>query len=267
MAKHFALHGVWGVTPFQFTSATSTPLYVFMLAGAYWLTSVAQWWPAVLAFTFGAVSLVAAARFLPKRPVVQLYGLVALVILTPLYAMAETGMEHTLHILLTLAFTLRASRAIAGAYRMDLALILVTPLLVMTRFEGLFLVGICCSFLLLRRSFALAIALLASAVTPVVLYGMLSVSKGGFFLPNSLLLKGTKFSSNLLVSVVSVILHLSYVSCRAPHLFVLIVAIGVLLFATRTAGRWIRERVTLWLALLAIRGAPCVRRCWLGLSL
>ena len=43
MAKHFAQHGVWGVTPFAFTSATSTPLYVLLLSAAYCLAGVADW--------------------------------------------------------------------------------------------------------------------------------------------------------------------------------------------------------------------------------
>jgi hypothetical protein len=252
MAKHFAAHAVWGITPFQFTSATSTPLYVFVLAIAYWLTGPTQWWPVVLAFIFGLASLVVADSLLPKRSAIRLYGLAAMALLTPLYAMAQTGMEHTLHIFLTLAFVLRASRAIAGANRLDWMLILITPLLVMTRFEGLFLVGICVLFLLLRRSVVFALLLSIAAATPVLAYGALSVSKGWFFLPNSLLLKGTKFNSNLLISALSVIFHLYYVLHRAPYLIGIMVAIGIMLYATQAAGRWTQERVALWLALLTI---------------
>jgi hypothetical protein len=248
MAKNFATHGVWGVTPFQFSSATSTPFYVFLLAVVDWFAGAAQWWPISLAFVFGALSILVASRLLPKRPTVQWCGLLALVLLTPLHPMAQTGMEHTLQILFTIAFALRASIAITEAWRTDWMLILIAPCLVMTRFEGLFLVGICALLLLLRRSFTLMALLSAGAAVPVVAYGAVSLSKGWFFLPNSLLLKGTKLSSNILVSALRIGFHVSYVLHRAPYLIGIVIALGAMIYATRTAGTWNRERLLLWIS-------------------
>jgi hypothetical protein len=37
MAKNFALHGVWGITRFGFTSASSSPLWTFFIAVTYLL--------------------------------------------------------------------------------------------------------------------------------------------------------------------------------------------------------------------------------------
>ena len=45
MAKNFAAHAVWGVTPYEFTSAASTPLYVLLLAAGNGITGRLVWLP------------------------------------------------------------------------------------------------------------------------------------------------------------------------------------------------------------------------------
>ena len=117
MAKHFAEHGVWGVTPYAFTSATSTPLYVLLLAAAYRLTAVTEWWPLLLAFLSGASAIVIADRILSPCSQAKLTALLAVVVLTPMATMAHLGMEHTLHIALALLFARRAAAAISNQRR------------------------------------------------------------------------------------------------------------------------------------------------------
>ena len=64
-------------------------------------------------------------------------------------------------------------------------------LVVLARYEGLFLVAAVGLLLVCRRRWKLALTLGMLAVTPVILFGLLSVSKGWYFLPNSLLIKGS----------------------------------------------------------------------------
>lgn len=242
MAKHFAQHGVWGVTPFAFTSATSTPLYVLLLSAAYCLAGVADWWPMLLAFLAGAAAIAVANGMLPKA---KTPALLALVLFTPMATMAHIGMEHTLHCALTLLFAWRASAAISEPRRMDWLLILLTPALVMTRFEGLFLVGICALLLCIRRSFLLAIGILAAAIAPVAAYGMISLANGWFFLPNSLMLKGAKIGLSLLFRPFIVL-------CVAPHLLSILAALAFALWASKASPAWTRSRVLLWVSLLSL---------------
>ena len=58
-----------------------------------------------------------------------------------------------------------------------------------TRYEGLFLVAIACLILAWYRKMGLAIKLGLISVIPLVVFGIYSISKGSYFLPNSVLLK------------------------------------------------------------------------------
>ena len=42
MAKNFALHGVWGITRFGFTSASSSPLWTLLIAVSYVVSASAR---------------------------------------------------------------------------------------------------------------------------------------------------------------------------------------------------------------------------------
>lgn len=252
MAKNFAEHGIWGVTRFGFSSSTSTPFYVLLLSAAYWLTGASAWWPLALACIFGALSIVAAHHILPRVPLLSNSGLLALILLVPLPIIAQTAMEHTLHIFLSLLFVLRASPLIAEKRSMDWLLVAVTPCLVMTRYEGIFLVLGCAALLLLRRSPRVAMLLLLSAAVPIVAYGTISLSKGWFFLPNSLLLKGINIQPISASSMFVVFLHIFVLLRRAPHLLGVIVALAAMLYGTRKARQWSEERILLWLSLVAV---------------
>jgi hypothetical protein len=57
------------------------------------------------------------------------------------------------------------------------------------RYEGLFLIGVAVLLLFYYKQFVNAFLLGGIAMLPLVLFGLYSVSKGGFFLPNSVLIK------------------------------------------------------------------------------
>jgi hypothetical protein len=57
------------------------------------------------------------------------------------------------------------------------------------RYEGLFLIAVVCLILLYHRRLGLAIRLGFISVLPLVVFGVYSVVKGSYFLPNSVLLK------------------------------------------------------------------------------
>ena len=86
MAKNLVTHGVWGVTPNGFTSSSSSPLWVLLLAASYRLFGVNHFVPLALNAIFAVTLLVAADRGLRRldvSPAARTVGLVALVLLTP----------------------------------------------------------------------------------------------------------------------------------------------------------------------------------------
>src|SRR5207244_5808529 len=75
------------------------------------------------------------------------------------------------------------------AFRWALVL---APLVTVARFEGLFVVFVVCVLLFVRGRLLAAVLLGGAALLPVLVYGAVSAANGGFWLPNSVLLKGSR---------------------------------------------------------------------------
>lgn len=212
IAKHTALAQVWGVTRYEFTSSTSSPLWTGLIALLYALFGVHELTPLIVNVLVGTLTIGVAyailAHYIASRRLLSI-ALLAAVFAMPLPTLTLVGMEHVLHGLLSLGFLVLAAQTLAGgtliklnagwrgvaaaapppASRLPLLLVLLAPLLAMTRYEGLFLIFITCVLLLLQRRIAFALILGGAALAPVILYGLWSLANGWFFLPNSILIK------------------------------------------------------------------------------
>jgi len=241
MAKNFALHGVWGVTRYAFTSATSTPFWVLLLSAAYRVFGVSQWTALVMSLTFAVLTLIAADRLLLKSlsTRTRAIGLVAIVLFTPLHVIGLIGMEHSLHALLALIF-LRLSADLVVDHHWRLWLLPVVPAMVMVRYESMFLIAPVVLFLAVQRRWKWSAGLAGLAWLPVILYGALSVSKGWYWLPNSISMKGA--------SGHHLFLHVLAVSAKAPHLVVVLIALPILAYISRDNRR---ASYMLWVVFLA----------------
>ena len=169
-----------------------------------------------------------------------------MVVLAPTLAVASTGMEHSLQALLGVVFVDLAARLLTAdgqslsSRTAQGALCAVGTLLVMTRYEGLFLVAPVGLLLLCRRRWVLAVSLGIAAVAPVVLYGLFAVSRGWYFLPNSLLLKGNTQLAPTAAGVFEYFSKWYGVMGGEQHMFTLVAA---------TAAAWLgslQRRRTLW---------------------
>jgi hypothetical protein len=193
MAKHFLAAGVWGVTPYEFSSSSSSPI-----------------WPLVLALgakVFGALGLlplllnVAASIFLITKSYAiarRYYGNgwqtaafpLGMALLLPAAPLVMIGMESLWFAAIALAFAdsavefLVAPTAACGWKLMFWSLALTS-----LRYEGLFLVAAACLLFLARRRWRIALGVGAVALIPAVAYGSVSLSLGWYALPNSLMIK------------------------------------------------------------------------------
>ncbi len=200
VAKNLVHHGLWGTSArVGFSSGTSSLLWPWLLAVCFALFGIHEYWSLVLNLLAVVGLLFYAGRLLRRTTgtgVLSLLVLVGLIVLTPLFTVASTGMEHCLQTLLTLIFVDLAARLLtADTQRLtsraaETAFCVVGLLLVMTRYEGLFVVAPVGLLLLCQRRWRLAVVLGITVATPITLFGLLAVSKGWYFLPNSLLLKG-----------------------------------------------------------------------------
>ena len=225
IAKNFSRFGVWGVTRYEFASATSSILWPLLLAVVYAVFGVSEIAPLILNII--CATLVVGAGYLILKPV-SLPGvyrfllLLLLIFLAPMATLVFTGMEHVAHILLTIVFAflsagVLARQSFAWRDRDSLALLALAPLLTLVRYEGVFLVFTVCVLLLCRRRVLYSIALGSLALAPVGIYGWISIRHGAYWLPNSLLLKGVL----PIYSVASFLYHARDTFFGTPHVSLL----------------------------------------------
>ena len=213
MAKNTVLHSVWGVTKYGFTSTTSSPLWTLLLAVGYLIFGINEIAPLLLNLLFSTLTIAVSYSFLIRH--IKSFKRIFLILLTaafvaPLPTLTMIGMEHSLHVLLSLSVIFLFTQALAikkNSNKYFVLLLILSPLLVMARYEGLFLVFMICLFLLLEKRLFHALALAAAAAVPVVAYGIWSMTKGWFFLPNSILLKALQpagtFKSEIILWILS----------------------------------------------------------------
>lgn len=200
MAKNVAEHGVWGVTRHEFASSSSSILWPIVIAATYRITGTNEIAPlawnllwATLVVGLCGVHLEARGGL---RPLPLFLALLGIVFLTAVPVLVFIGLEHTLHVLLTLAIAARAAAELGegrnslSAYPSAWLLILAT-LLVGAWYEGLFLVGVLCLLWAALKGWRGSVVLAAAAAVPVIAYGVVSLAHGWHFFPNSILLKGS----------------------------------------------------------------------------
>ena len=199
VARTWAEHSIWGCTPFHFSSSSSSLLWTFGLGVAYRAFGVHEWTPLLLNVSFAVGTLVVANGSLARlgaQPLLRASALLGIVVAFPLAGMVLLGMEHVLHVLLTIGFAAVAVETLTNppeSPRLDrrrtVVLCVLGALLGASRYEGFFLVGLACLAFLARRQRLRAVSIGAVALLPVVAFGVFSVANGSYFLPNPLMVK------------------------------------------------------------------------------
>lgn len=250
LARNLAFSGTWGINPGEFGSASSSVLYTLLLSLLFRLFSDHTLIPLIINCMAAILLLVAIQRWLIRqntKPFVQLLVLLAVVFFVPLPTLVLSGMEHTLQCLFAFLFLMgfadwltgegqpvtgnsqkptTGSRKLYTVHRIPYTVLLYALLTVAIRYEGLFLVFAACLVLLWRRQLGTALWLGFWALLPVVVFGIFSLAKGSYILPNSLLVK----SESLPLSVGGV---LRYVENILVNKFTIAGKEGITLQATQ----------------------------------
>ena len=225
LAKNLAFYGNWGMNRYAFASASSSVLYTLLLAALFRVFSVQVMIPFLINCVTGIVLLFSLRRWLRKENInngPQLIIFLCVIFFTPLPILLVCGMEHTLQCLFSFLFVFgisdwfERSQAEGGDNRKLPWQVVVYGMMVsFIRYEGLFLVAIACLILLYHRKVATAFRLGLIAILPLVIFGIYSVAKGSYFLPNSVLLKSNdapfsidgilRFLDNVLVQKLTVV--------------------------------------------------------------
>lgn len=197
LGRTLAETGVWGVTAERASAASSSPLWTVLLAAAAkltpWLGRAAfSWVPLLGNLLAGALLIAFWRRRLGTTPLPNLATLV-LMIIVPLPATALIGMEHVLHALLGCVLAWHAACALEQERRpgsQQLAEIAaLSALAVATRYESMAMVVTVAGLALVYRRWSLVPAILIPPLLAMALFGSIWVRNGGWWVPNSFLLK------------------------------------------------------------------------------
>lgn len=273
IARNLVLHGTWGVNPGRFEPASSSPLWVLLLAAIDRIAGSHDTTPLVL----NLVSLVAVVLLIDRmlrgfvaKALVRGLVVLAIGLATPLPAMVAIGMETTFHIALILWLVLAVTRhwtAGAGARNGRLAAIGGLALLCeLTRFESVFPAGALAVIALRRRQPGLAFALAAGTALAIAGYAAFSLPRGGMWLPSPVLIKtewrlltGSAWLGFLLRIPDQLLVH------RFSHMTGLLVAAGWL-WLPRPGRTAAQEVPRLWLGAFLLAALAHVQFAALGWS-
>jgi len=213
LAKNLALNHYWGITGHIFASASSSPLYTALLAAVFVIFGAHIIIPLLVNIIAGMILIWVAQRWLMRQGLSglsQLFILLLLIFLTPLPLIIISGMEHTLQLLFSFLFIFSFAEAaglpatvspafdanvlprpVSSERRLILpwTVYIYGALMVTIRYECLTILGMVCLILVFRRQWAAAVSLGAISVLPIVVFGLYAISKGSYFMPNSVLLK------------------------------------------------------------------------------
>lgn len=246
MARNLALHGVWGVTRFAFTSSSSSMLWTLLLSMTYKLFGASPIAPLLWNLLFAVLILVAAYAILTwykVAAVLKFAALLALIFLVPLPTLVLSGMEQTLQSLLVMVTVFLAARVLAGeaprSVRRDTILLLVlAPLITGVRFEGMFVIIALCILFLMGKRWWFAAAFAACGFLPVVIYGIISESHGWFWLPSSVLLKGVSPDLTSLRGLSLSLAVAAFINLyKGIHVYVLLISVLIVYIMACTRGR------------------------------
>jgi len=194
------LKGSWGINDHEFASASSSLLYTLILAFAR-IFSGSVLIPFIVNCIAG-VAILVALHFWLNRHQVSYWGQAAVFLLviffTPLPLLMISGMEHTFQCLFSFLFVfyfsdwLGKTRSLKKE-KLSWNVLIFAVLASTIRYEGLFFIAVACGLLLVYKKIFPALVLGLVALLPLIIFGFISVSKGGYFLPNSVLVKSGSF--------------------------------------------------------------------------
>lgn len=191
IAKNFALDGVWGITKYKYSSTTSSPFFTLLLSIMIKIFGNNQYIP-IFINALGSIGIIYYIHKFFSQSDTKVYAasVILVIWLMPMYLMILMGMEHILHTLFMIMFFMQLdkySNSSKGFITLCLYAIIATGL----RYESLFFIFFACVYLFfIRRKFAESIILGLVSISPVIIYGFVSIYQGAYFLPNSLILKG-----------------------------------------------------------------------------
>ena len=196
IAKNFAFHDVWGVTPYQFSSTSSAPLFTLLISYLIEIFGNSDQLPLYFNIVFG----IGIVYFLNKYYsdfLDKTQQLVLATVFTLFFAVLHmqilSGMEHVFQVFL-FVINIYCFQNLEKNKKFLLGFYLSIFLMGTVRFESMFYFVILAFVLALIRKWRMSVAVLIFGFIPIAIFCYLNYQQNGFLFPNSVLVKGTKLS-------------------------------------------------------------------------
>lgn len=249
ISRNLALHGVWGLTSYEFSSTASSPLFTVLLAGLIKVFGDHILIPLVvniLSFFGLLVWLTRRAaewKLLPWQTWLMLMGLI---LLAPIPVLLFGSMEHILHLWIALiCLYLIVEKEKSPAY---LELFFWGLCLGGIRYEGLFEGGLLVLYLWSQKRWVSGFIFGFAMVIPASALGFYSMSQGWFFLPNSLLLKAFHMNVQETGNAFGFLYSLLFKAAWNPHA----IAAMFVLYLARTEKSFPSGKAKVWINLVLL---------------
>lgn len=209
MAKNFALHDVWGVTKYKFSSSSSSPLFTFLVGIVIKIFGNYDLIPLVFNFIFSGGIVFTLNKFYSELFTSELKVLAANIftlLFVTLHLQVISGMEHVFQVFIFgvnifCFYHLHHKRWAKYGFYISLAL------LGLIRFESMFYFVSLAFLFSLIKNWKNVFAVLCFGFLPILAFCIFNHSQSGYWFPNSILVKGTalhfneKFISDLIYVV------------------------------------------------------------------
>ncbi|MDB9311794.1 hypothetical protein PN462_01675 [Spirulina sp. CS-785/01] len=229
IAKNLAQHSLWGVTPFEFSAASSSILWTLLLAFAYKIFGISEPLPLILNIIF-AIGIITVFYFYLKQynqnSLFLISSTLLLIIITPLPTLVFTGMEHTLQVLLVFLFVYILQKVLKTPQTNTpfKLLLFLTLLLALTRYEHLLLITTTTAVFAFFHQLKRGLSLLVILLTAWSIFGVYFWLNGSYFLPNSVLVKNPTLDFDFWTKVKSLLGgQLIFTLSNYPAIWLLIV--------------------------------------------
>ena len=210
MAKNFALHHIWGVTKYEFSSTSSSPLFTYLLSFLIKIFGNNDQIPLYFNVIFGIGTVYFLNQYFSET-----FNTVRNIILSVLFTLffsvlhlqVLSGMEHVFHIFLFVLniFCLSSFKNKYSVFGFYLSLLLMG----LVRFESMFYFVILAFAFTLIKKWKEAILVLLIGFIPITVFCYFNYQHDGYLFPNSVVVKGTKLTldSNLPHQLKSIFLN------------------------------------------------------------
>ncbi|MEN4762863.1 hypothetical protein ABEG63_21255 [Chryseobacterium sp. C39-AII1] len=196
IAKNFALHHVWGMTQYAFSSTSSSPIFTYLISICIKLFGNSALIPIFIniLLMMGVIYFLTKyySRFSDKVRFISI-SVLATVFASVLHLQMFSGMEHILQILLVVINIYFFTNWISSDFKNTNSLFYfygTILLLGLVRFEMMFYFVSLAFFLAFLKKFKESILILVFGFVPILIFGYFNNLHTGHFFPNSVVVKG-----------------------------------------------------------------------------